>query len=798
MEIRETSLSFPVTRGSGPRTASATIVFPRQVNRAVAAIRGYQVGFVSDDHHVGVLQVELETQINANVVIVNGRLGCRDWSGNWDDEYNGSMLVSVLCDLVSATAPPPRGDVQIVDLEISQAVQFFRSSEHLDAANAMPDNSMPLVGGKTTGLRFWVDHDASAGTPIGSLSGEVTLRNGGATTTIPPIVAIAPRRESEINRALVDHTLNFAIPAAWCRGRLEISCQVFDAAAPAARSAAFMRTLQFVDVNPMRVYGVGVNYTGANMNLPAPTLNDMLATFDYARRVWPTGDVLTSGFTTITFGGDLSGNAADGCGDGFNDLLDELQDMKGDTDDLVYGLLPAATPLTGVAGCGGDGAGTGRINDGNTAAHEAGHAYGRKHVPCDDSARCDSPRNTDDDYPDYGNYLSDSTGEFGFDPENNVVFDPAVASDFMGYSGTDWISPYTYKALFSKGDPVGHAANPRVHAFTFAASAAVSSPRRGTGRAEWIKRRAPLLFVKLRLDGDEVTLRPSFTYEAYMRRRGFDSDVEVHLEGPKGEVLACVPLQQGCGSCDVHCGPQRLHGEVPWHDSASELVVRRCGRDLARFPVERAPRLDVDCRRTDHGDIDVSWSADGEKPLWYLVQWCDRDGTWRAIAPRTQATHQVIPARFRWATKDTLKIRVLAVHLLHTASAACDLDAHTTEPPNDLLVRELPDTRVVRATLVDPVGRSLPASELAWFDEHGAEIARGSDFTRGRFATGLATVQQVARGVVGADGYVVLNPVADGTPACGCGPAGRASEKAFEGAGFPHHHHDDEESHGDR
>ena len=350
MEVRETSLSFPVTRGSGPRSASATLVFPRQVNSAVAAIRGYQVGFVGDDHHVGLLQVQLDTQINANVVIVTGQLGCRDWSGNWDDEYNGSILVGVLCDLASATQPPPRGDLQITDLEVNQAIQFFRSAEHLDAGNAMPDNSIPLVGGKTTGLRFYVDHDAAAGTPITNLSGELMLRSGGATTTIAPIKTITPRRSSEIDRAVVDHTLNFAIPAAWSRGQLEISCQVFDAANPASRSAAFKRTLQFVDLNPLRVYGVGVNYTGAGLNLPAPVLSDILATFDYTRQVWPTGDVLTSGYTTIAFGGDLSGVAADGCGDGFNDLLDELQDMKGDTDDLVYGLLPAGTPLTGVAG----------------------------------------------------------------------------------------------------------------------------------------------------------------------------------------------------------------------------------------------------------------------------------------------------------------------------------------------------------------------------------------------------------------------------------------------------------------
>ena len=797
MEIRETSLSFPVSRGSGPRTASATLVFPRQVSSAVAAIRGYQVGFVGDDHNVGVLQIELETQINANVVIVNGRLGCRDWSGNWDDEYNGSILVGVLCDLVSASLPPPRGDLQIADLEISQAIQFFRSSEHLDAANAMPDNSMPLVGGKTTGLRFYVDHDPSAGTPFTSLSGELTLRSAGATTTISPIQLITPRRATEINRALVDHTLNFAIPAAWCRGRLELSCEVFDAAGPASRSAAFKRTLQFADLNPLRVYGVGINYTGAGLNLAAPALSDVLSTFDYTRRVWPTGDVLTSGFTTMEFSDDLSGVAADGCGDGFNSLLDQLRDMKGDTDDLVYGLLPTGTPLTGVAGCGGDGAGTGVVGDGVTAAHEAAHAFGRKHAPCDDSSRCDGPRNTDDNYPSYGNFVSDSIGEFGFDPENNMVFDPAVSSDFMGYSGNDWISPYTFKALFSKGDPVGYSAGLRTYAFSFAAAAAAATVPGGTGRAEWIRRRVPLLFLSLWLDGDKVTLRPSFTYEAYVRKQGPDTDVEIHLENGRGEVLACVPLQQACGSCAVHCGPMQLRGEVPWHESATKLVVRREGRDLESYQVEPKTMLTAHCARDKKGNVRVSWSAKGDGPLWYLVQWRDRDGTWRAVAPRTQADYLVIPARFLWASKDTLRIRVLAVRLLNTAIAECEITAHKTEPPNDILMRELPGDRAVRATLIDPVGRSMPASDLAWYDEKGGEITGGSDLVRNPNLTGVASVRQVAHGVVSAEGYVLLNPVGDDRDVCSSRPAGMAAEKVFKDAGFPYRK-PHEDSHGDR
>jgi hypothetical protein len=52
-----------------------------------------------------------------------------------------------------------------MDMEVNQATQFFRSAEHLDSSSVMPDNSMPLVGGKMTGLRYYIDHDATAGLP---------------------------------------------------------------------------------------------------------------------------------------------------------------------------------------------------------------------------------------------------------------------------------------------------------------------------------------------------------------------------------------------------------------------------------------------------------------------------------------------------------------------------------------------------------------------------------------------------------------------------------------------------------
>lgn len=771
MYLRETTLTFSVARGSGPMTANGTLVYPREVDKAVAAVRGYQVGFAGEDHHVGLLEVAVDTTINQNTVTVTGRLGCRDWSGTWDDDYGGSIQVAVLAELVSATEPPPRGDLQVLDLEVNQATQYFRSAEHLDTANVRPNNSIPLVAGKSTGVRAYIDYDVTSGLPpITNLTGELVVSSGAAQTMLAPLAAIQPRRATEIDRGMVGHTLNFLIPGAWCDGDIEIRLRAFDASAPGQKSAAFRRTLRFVRVNPLRVYAVGINYTGAGLNLPAPVETDFASTFDYARRVWPTGDVLFSGYTTLAFDDSLAGTASEGCGDGFNALLDELRDIKGDTDDLVYGLLPNGTPLTGVGGCGGGGAGTGMIGGGQTAAHEAGHAVGRDHAPCDDSSRCDSPRNTDDDYPRYGNYVSDSVGEFGFDVENNTVFDPASSQDFMGYSGNNWISPYTYAALFSKGDPSPstEAAPAWIPAYLATApseyhGAVAGRPAKAPQepRPEWIKRRETVLFLRVTVDDDGATVRPSFTYDALRRPRGRATNVEAHVLDEDGEIIACTYLRRACGSCDADCGPLDLIGEVPLDTEPDRLLIRRNKKELAAYDFEDPVELRCDWATTDDGDLELTWAGEGSgAKIWYLVQWRDRGGVWRGVAPRTTETRMVLPRRFLYASKDRIQVRILATELLTTSACLVEFDGCHEEPPVTVSVYDAGPA--VSALAVDPLGRQVPGHYLTWFDDDGGEIARGERLPKGMFAgstlpMGTLHVVPSGLGVTWAEGLAAVD-----------------------------------------
>lgn len=74
-----------------------------------------------------------------------------------------------------------------------------------------------------------------------------------------------------------------------------------------------------------------------------------------------------------------------------------------------------------------------------TLAHELGHIHGRNHAPCGVSG-------SDRAYP----YASGSTGVWGRDPRDGTMYDPADATDVMGYCSDRWISDYTYRALFER------------------------------------------------------------------------------------------------------------------------------------------------------------------------------------------------------------------------------------------------------------------------------------------------------------------------------------------------------------
>ena len=101
MEIRTGSIGFGRDQGSGPRTDTQDIDFGQAVAQANAVLTGADFGFSPrDDHHLGRVDIKVDAAVLGNVVRVTATLGVRDWSDNFDDDYEGTVHFAVLAELV--------------------------------------------------------------------------------------------------------------------------------------------------------------------------------------------------------------------------------------------------------------------------------------------------------------------------------------------------------------------------------------------------------------------------------------------------------------------------------------------------------------------------------------------------------------------------------------------------------------------------------------------------------------------------------------------------------------------------
>lgn len=102
MQVQNGTISFNRHRHSGPRSDRAEVVFGGPVTQAAAILRGFDVAFSPrDDHHLGNLEVRLDASIDPLApqrVNVEAVFGLRDWSGDWDDNYEGEIHFSVIAD----------------------------------------------------------------------------------------------------------------------------------------------------------------------------------------------------------------------------------------------------------------------------------------------------------------------------------------------------------------------------------------------------------------------------------------------------------------------------------------------------------------------------------------------------------------------------------------------------------------------------------------------------------------------------------------------------------------------------
>jgi hypothetical protein len=372
-----------------------------------------------------------------------------------DDGDPGAPLALPAVYLPLVTAGGASADLSIAHLEITQATQ-----------NA--SNSVPLVADKPTVARVFVVRSGEAA--LGDVSVTLSATRGGQALPGSPL-SVGPKRVgSQAARGDYGGSFNVLLPPSWLSGDVALTVTVdVENRVGESNEGNNVATahLAFGQVSPLEIVVVPVRYTHMpnGRTYPPPTLDTISG---WVLRSFPVSRVDVSFRAPLDFAGDLGTGAA------WETLLEQVTSVKfadgAPARQVYYALVPTQNGADrwfsgGYAGIGwvglraaaslefgpGQEEKTGRI-----AAHEIGHNLGRYHAPCGTSA---DPRQP---YPYAGASIGAET--YGLDVSAGRVWAPGApdnARDVMSYCSPQWVSDYTYTALYqSLRDSSGSLAEP--------------------------------------------------------------------------------------------------------------------------------------------------------------------------------------------------------------------------------------------------------------------------------------------------------------------------------------------------
>jgi hypothetical protein len=544
----------------------------------------------------------------------------------------------------------------IAGIETTQCTQYF--SINGQGSGRGDDNSVPLVAGRSTIFRVYVD-SKSAGpltTPVlgnvtGLLSVDRIYGDGSIhrVADLRPINASIPARSAEsIDRRRADHTLNFRLPAYECRGVLRYSVVVFGQNPVNQRtfaedggsagletissptSPAVDGQLTFSATAPLQIRLVRIRYRNAarGFDLAAPTRTDFWGAAKTVLRTFPVPYIYLVRDSIEFYDGDFTnffasgGPGARGTTGTVFEILSRLRSTEGLPTDVIFLALIPGYPanLTGAAGWAISGRAISEV-DGFVLAQELGHTSGfPEHAPCG------GPNNPDLHYPPYRTDIEASIGEVGYDVETSALFDPGTCHDFMSYCYPKWISPYTYGRLLNHFHSLATTqVRPTVleHAAVDVVNVAFSVRDGRVGNV----RVSPAVIggIISQAGSQPITVR---TYDG--AEQVIDI-VTVHQDAPYGNGPSAV----------VH-----LSGDVPLREESRKLRIVNGGDILWELDVP-APLEVVDSIRVSNAAVDGNedmlavtstlFGAGDETRLDYS---CDGGSTWQTVVaePTSEST----------------------------------------------------------------------------------------------------------------------------------------------------------------
>ena len=706
------SSDFPAVVGPDLSHNGYTDAFVAKVNPSGTAL--VYVGFLGGSYHDHGHGIAVDASGNA---YVTGWTDSSDFPAvvGPDTSHNGG-------DGDAFVAKVGAGGLSISHIEVTQATQ--------DA-----NNSVPLIAGKPTFVRVYVDCGAGCAS-LPNVTG--VLRGYGPSGELPgsPLSptgfmrSITAYHESwQFQRGDLRKTLNFTLPPEWLTGTITLTAEI--------SGTRYSEMVPFRPAQTVRVIYVPIRYKGRS---PDPVR--IHTGSSWALQVFPTSRINYVPGTTLDWDQCLKKSVL--CPLWYHNslnLLNRLTTMYHLVNAYVYGWLPEGTYNGGISDpTWNGGAGKAAFGDDHPSegrrifAHEIGHLLGRRHT---NSVSCKS--NNIDPRTDWPWVSSDSLiHEWGLDGYSfgwlvsspSALKNPASTYDYMSYCGSlndgnVWTSSWTYSHIFSETLRLQGAAQ-AIQAMT-----AITQPY--------------FIASGLVYTDDTAIIDPIWVI----------TPTEVPQNPPAGTQY-CLEAQDAGGTVlSGHCfdlafrdyetgeatGVDGFNLMLPYPSGVARIVLRKGAQQLAVRPVSaHVPTVTVLFPNGGEtwaatGTYAITWTAsdaDGD-PLAYSVLYSPNGSDWLPVAAGITQTQVAVNAA-ELAGGNAARVRVLASDGVNTTADESDApftvarkgpQAFILSPERDIII--VPGTPLwLQGYAYDLEDGTLPDTALRWSSSRDGNLGTGS------------------------------------------------------------------------